>query len=97
MARIQDLVQLTDELVALLDAEAANRGVSRSALIRQLLTEHTAGHRETAVDSRVVEGYQQIPAQPDAWGDLVELTDQAVADLLRRLDEDESRQSHRHW
>jgi Ribbon-helix-helix protein, copG family len=33
MGRVQTIVQLTDELVELLDREAARRGVSRSALI----------------------------------------------------------------
>jgi hypothetical protein len=98
MGRIQTLVQLTDELVALLDAEAAARGVSRSALIREILTEHTAAHREELVDRRIIEGYQQTPpARPDAWGELGDVTDQATADLLQRLDEEERRHGHPSW
>jgi hypothetical protein len=98
MARTQTLVQLTDELVALLDAEAADRGVSRSALIREILTEHTAAHREELVSRRILEGYRRIPpARPDAWGDLGEVTDQATVDLLQRLDEEERRDGHQPW
>jgi hypothetical protein len=98
MGRIQTLVQLTDELVALLDAEAADRGVSRSALIREILAEHVTAHREDLIDRRIVEGYQRVPpARPDAWGDLGEVTDQATADLLQRLDEEERRGGHQPW
>jgi metal-responsive CopG/Arc/MetJ family transcriptional regulator len=39
MGRVQTIMQLTDELVELLDREAARRGVSRSALIRSALEE----------------------------------------------------------
>jgi hypothetical protein len=60
MARIQTLVQLTDDLVALLDAEAADRGVSRSALIREILRKHVAAHqrgaRSTVASSRATSG-----------------------------------------
>jgi hypothetical protein len=72
---------------ARLDAEAADRGVSRSALIREILTEHTAAHREELVTRRIVAGYRRTPpARPDAWGDLREVADHATADLLQRLD-----------
>jgi hypothetical protein len=98
MARTQTLVQLTDELVALLDAEAAERGMSRSALIREILTDHTAAQQEDLVSRRIVDGYRRLPpARPDAWGELGETTDRATADLLRRLDEEERRQGHTPW
>lgn len=77
MARTQTLVQLSDELVSLLDLEAAKRGVSRSALIREILGEHLHDQREAELDRRMVAGYQRLPQDDarDAWGDLDAWTD----------------------
>ena len=70
--RTQTLVQLTDTLVAELDAHARRSGSSRSELIRNLLA---AGLREARGDdlSRVmIAGYEKVPQREgvDAWGDL---------------------------
>jgi predicted transcriptional regulator len=98
MARTQTLVQLTDDLVALLDEEAAERGVSRSALIRMVLAEHLEERRQTSVSDAIVDGYRRIPpATPDAWGDAEHLTDQATTDLLQRLDAEEERDGLGPW
>jgi hypothetical protein len=98
MARTQTLVQLTDDLVALLDEEAAERGVSRSALIREVLTGHLEELRQASVSNAIVDGYRRIPpATPDARGDAEKLTDQATADLLQRLDAEEERDGHGPW
>lgn len=98
MPRTQTLVQLTDDLVALLDEEAAERGVSRSALIREVLADHLAERRHTSVSAAIVAGYKHVPpATPDAWGDLTRLTDQATVDLLHRLDAEELRDGHEPW
>lgn len=73
MARTQTLVQLTDELVELLDRHAARDGVSRSQLIRHLLERQLAEDRRADTDRRMREGYDrhgQADAEPDAWGDL---------------------------
>lgn len=43
LARTQTMVQLSDELVAALDDEAERRNMSRSALIRQAVTEFLHG------------------------------------------------------
>lgn len=95
MARTQTLLQLTDDLVSLLDEEAGQRGISRSALIREVLTDHLADRQETQVSRRIVEAYQRIPpATPDAWGDLSNVTDQVTVDLLQRLDEEGRRECH---
>jgi metal-responsive CopG/Arc/MetJ family transcriptional regulator len=77
VARAQTLVQLTDELVALLDARAAAEGVSRSRLIRELLEQALSDDRRAARSRRIVAGYAAAPQQDarDAWGDLDEWTD----------------------
>lgn len=70
--RTQTLVQLTDELVELLDRRAAGRGLSRSALIREVLTEALKEDRDAEISRRIVEGYRRVPQESarDAWGDL---------------------------
>lgn len=90
MSRTQTMVQLTDELVALLDNEAARAGLSRSALIRQILADHLRDEVEADVTRRIVAGYRRIPpATPDEWGDSDGLLDRTAADTLRRLDAEE--------
>lgn len=70
--RTQTLVQLTDELVAVLDRRAAAMGISRSAVIRQLLEHALTDDRRVEVTRRLVEGYERAPQSEgrDAWGDL---------------------------
>jgi hypothetical protein len=98
MARTQTLVQLNDDLVALLDEEASERGISRSALIREVLADHLADRRAAELSRRIVDGYERIPpATPDAWGEVGAVTDQATVDLLQRLDEEERRDGHEPW
>lgn len=77
MARIQTLVQLTDELIEILDRRAADQGVSRSALVRELLTEALAADRGAELSRRMIDGYGRSPQQTaeDAWGDLDVWTD----------------------
>lgn len=92
------MVQLTDELVSLLDEEAGSRGLSRSAIVREALERHLAGSRERLLDRRIVEGYRRIPqAKPDRWGALPTMGDQATAELLGRLDAEESREQVTAW
>lgn len=86
MTRTQTLVQLTDELVSLLDDEAGRRGLSRSALIREAISSYLS---EVGDDlERWRSGYQQVP-QADLWGDLDDTTDGAARRVLRELDETE--------
>src|SRR6266511_503357 len=70
MARRQTLVQLSDELLALLDERAAKSGRSRSELIRSAVERELAAEREAAIDKAIVEGYTRIP-QPerDPWAE----------------------------
>lgn len=70
--RVQTLVQLTDELVAALDRRAARRGMSRSALIRELIVAGLGDESGRTVSQRIIDGYERVPQQTasDAWGDL---------------------------
>jgi predicted transcriptional regulator len=90
MTRTQTMVQLTDDLVRALSAEAERRGISRSALIRTVLEEFLASQAEASIGRQIAEGYRRVPpATPDEWGDLSRMTEQATADLLVRLDAEE--------
>ncbi len=92
------MVQLTDELVDALSAEAHRRGVSRSALIRAVLEEYLDKHAEAAVGRQIAEGYRRVPpAAPDEWGHLSQITDRGTADLLLRLDAEERAGGHDPW
>jgi metal-responsive CopG/Arc/MetJ family transcriptional regulator len=63
MARTQTLVQLSDELLAQLDARAAREGRNRSELIREALLEYLAADREAEIDRRIVEAYARQPQE----------------------------------
>lgn len=71
-SRTQTLVQLTEDLVQRLDRRAAARGVSRSALIRELLESALAEDRRAELSRRIIEGYTRQPQHEsrDAWGEL---------------------------
>ncbi len=85
--RTQTLVQLTDDLVRHLDRRARARGVSRSAVIRDLLEEGLREDRASAVAERLIEGYGRQPQQlaEDAWGDLDRWTEVNVRRNLAGL------------
>lgn len=69
MARTQTLVQLTEELVSLLDERAGRVKRSRSDLIREAIERYLASDLEAEIDRRIVEGYGRIPqtADEEAW------------------------------
>jgi hypothetical protein len=91
------MVQLTDDLLELLDAEAARRGTSRSALIRSIVSEYMAASADAAVTNQIVDGYLRLPpATPDEWGQLESQSDQATKELLERMDAEE-RAAEREW
>jgi len=70
MARRQTLVQLSDELLSLLDERAARTGRSRSDLIRAAVERDLADDRAAAIDAAIVEGYRRIPpGELDAWNE----------------------------
>lgn len=83
-------MQLSDELMAELDAESRRRGTSRSALIREAITACLAGRREVAVVEQIVDGYRRLPpATPDEWGDVGAMVDRAAVETMQRLDAEE--------
>lgn len=64
------LVQLTDELLVLVDDRAAKTGRSRSEIIRAALERELAPEREAAIDAAIVEGYTRIPPPEfDPWAE----------------------------
>src|SRR5205807_7266434 len=67
VARSQTLVQLTDELVALLDQRAAAEQRSRSELIREAIERYVAADRGAEISRRIVSGYEQIPRRATTW------------------------------
>ena len=68
MSRTATLVQLNQELLAALDQEAAERGVSRSQLIREAIEAHLAETLDAATDRQIVEAYRRQPQADDpAW------------------------------
>lgn len=91
VARRQVLVQLSDELVSLLDRMARRRRVSRSELIREAIEQHTAVDREAEADRRYVESYTRFPQEPDPGAD--------IAAILagRAMDEDEQEAGLDSW
>ena len=82
MARRQTLVQLTDDMVEILDALALKKGTTRSGLIRSVLEEYLKDEDEAEKDRRLIEGYTKFPpGGDDGWGDL----DALAEDAARRL------------
>jgi metal-responsive CopG/Arc/MetJ family transcriptional regulator len=65
IGRTQTLVQLTDELVALLDERAARQRRSRSDLIREALEAFLAEDAEAVVSREIVAGYERVPQDED--------------------------------
>jgi predicted transcriptional regulator len=85
------MVQLNEELVEALDAEAARRSTSRSALIRSLLQEGLSASTEAAITAAIVEGYRRIPpGTPDGWGDLEAQADRLTRETNERLAKEEA-------
>jgi predicted transcriptional regulator len=68
MARRQTLVQLNDELLALLDERASKTGRSRSEIIRAAVEHELAADRAAAIDAAIVAGYERLPpTEFDPW------------------------------
>lgn len=77
----QTLVQLTDDLVRLLDERAAHEGASRSKVVRDILEQELLTQRVAELERRHIEGYRRHPqGEPweDEWGD-AEAWSEAVA------------------
>lgn len=80
VARTQTLVQLTDELVALLDQRAVKARRSRSDLIREAIERYLAADREAEISRQIVEGYRRVPQEGD---DLEGWAEAAGRELVR--------------
>jgi Arc/MetJ-type ribon-helix-helix transcriptional regulator len=65
MARAQALVQLTDDLIARLDARAARARRSRSELIREAIERYLTEDPAAAIDAAIVDSYRRIPPDED--------------------------------
>lgn len=68
MSRMATLVQLNQDLLAALDQRAAERGVSRSQVIREAIETYLADALDAAIDHQIVEAYERRPQVEDpAW------------------------------
>lgn len=63
MSREQVLVQLDDQLLALLDERAAEEGTTRSELLRRFVRAGLADEIESRIDAAIAEGYRRAPAE----------------------------------
>lgn len=93
MARIQTLMQLTDDLVRQLDEKAAHGGRSRSELIREAIEHFLVDDRRRAIDAALIAGYERMPQieSQDAWGDLNAWTEANCRRNRAALDAEEQR------
>jgi metal-responsive CopG/Arc/MetJ family transcriptional regulator len=64
MVRKQVLVQLDDELVSRLDEVAAQRGVSRSELLRRGAIALLEAEEAREADDALQEAYRRVPQDP---------------------------------
>ncbi len=71
MARKQTLVQLNEELLALLDERAARTDRSRSSLIREAIEQYLQSDPDTAHGRAVADGYQKPDATVDLAGESI--------------------------
>ena len=98
MARTQTMVQLTDDLVERLDATAGERGVSRSALIRELVVAGLDEQGRDVIGEQIAAGYRRVPqGTPDEWGDLEALGRSGTDELMARLEAEERAAGFEPW
>lgn len=96
--RTQTLVQLNDTLLAMLDQRAAQRGLSRSQLVREAIEAHLADDHEAEISGQILAGYERIPqSTPDEWGAPSDFITGATRDLHRRVDAEERRVGQPPW
>lgn len=92
------MVQLTDDLLDRLDAEARRGSRSRSAVIRDAVERYLETAGEAAIDRTIVEGYTRVPpATPDGWCDISAVGDRGTRELGQRLDEEERAAGFEPW
>jgi metal-responsive CopG/Arc/MetJ family transcriptional regulator len=68
VARVQTLIQLTDELLDRLDRHRARAGTSRSEVVREAIESYLESDREAEIDRLIVDAYTREPPR-DVWGD----------------------------
>jgi predicted transcriptional regulator len=87
------MVQLTDDLIAMLDQRAAQEGVSRSQVIREAIVAFFKSDRTAAIDRQIVDGYTRKPQggeyDADEWGNVASLMAALTADQARSLEPEE--------
>lgn len=84
------MVQLSDELLRVLDAAARRRGVSRSSLIREAVEAFLREDVDAEIGRQIADGYRRIPQDtPDGWADMGRGADRAHQDLAKALDAEE--------
>jgi metal-responsive CopG/Arc/MetJ family transcriptional regulator len=79
--RKQVLVQLTDELIKMLDELAQLRGASRSAVVRDAVERYAVKEIDKEKDRRLIEGYVRIPPDDEF--------EEAAEEELRTMVEEE--------
>ena len=86
MARTQTLIQLSDDLLARLDARAARDHRNRSELVREAISVYLASDSEAEIDRQIVEAYTRMPQTDEeiAWADA---TVEALLDAAGPWDE----------
>lgn len=89
MARTQTLVQLSDVLLAALDQRAAQRGVSRSQIVREAVEAYVSSDLDAELSRSIIEGYERRPRTVDEWGDLDAWMAEAARETDRQLSQDE--------
>lgn len=82
-------MQLSDRLLAALDQRAAQRGVSRSQIVREAVEVYVASDLEAVISREIIKGYERQPRTVDDWGDLDAWTLEAARETDRRLSEAE--------
>lgn len=96
MGRTQTLVQLNERLLDGLDRAAAQRGVSRSQVIREAVEQYLDEEMRSAVDEALLAGYARSPQQDaDDWGQLHD--DVRVAANLGALEAEEDAAGMSPW
>ncbi len=71
MARTQTLIQMSDDLLARLDARAAREHRNRSEVVREAISAYLDSDQESEIDRQIVEAYTRIPQTDEevAWAD----------------------------
>lgn len=95
------MVQLTDDLVELLDQRATEEGVSRSQVIREAIEAFFRADRSAAIDREIVAGYTRQPQEgeydADEWGNLATLMSALTGDQMQQLNAEEREAGFEPW